>query len=125
MSDTADKISKILEDPESIKMISQIAESFMTNSADSESISQTNSEDSESLKVENTLLNDVPSFKFIEDLLSKADVENSIMLISALRPYMSKHRRESADSVLKVLRILKLINKSNFSEISKLLSILQ
>ena len=31
MSDVSDKITKILEDPESLKMISQIAESFMSD----------------------------------------------------------------------------------------------
>lgn len=137
MSDTADKIAKILEDPESIKMISEIAESFMSQgntneSSDSENDSKNkdsngNKKDEDS-KPEKGTSTTIPSgelsasMKLLYDIIGKGDIENSIRLITALKPYMSKHRRENADSVLKWLGALKFISKYNISEISKLLN---
>ncbi len=143
MSDAADKIAKILEDPESIKMISEIAESFMTQGTAENSSSVESSKDkhtdkdiigSEKEEAVSTLEKSVSSIsvpseisssmKLLYDIIGKGDVENSIRLISALKPYMSKHRRENADSVLKWLGALKFISKYNISEISKLFGLM-
>lgn len=141
MSDTADKIAKILEDPDSIKMISEIAESFMSG-GNSKNISDNVAEKSENdadddiqkasennegnslIKADSDKLSgELPSsLKLLYDIIGKGDIENSIRLITALKPYMSKHRRENADSVLKWLGAIKFISKYNLSEISKLLS---
>ncbi len=140
MSDTADKIAKILEDPESIKMISEIAESFMSSGDPSDEGASTEDQKDEAL-TENSSAKEataeatakgeklIPgelssSMKLLNDIIGKGDVENSIRLISALRPYMSKHRRDNADSVLKWLKALKFIGKHNISEISKLFSLM-
>lgn len=137
MSDTADKIAKILEDPESIKMISEIAESFMSQGTTNESTEKDNTDNigdtDETTKndaSENKVSKNAPaisgeltsSMKLLYDIIGKGDIENSIRLITALKPYMSKHRRENADSVIKWLGALKFISKYNISEISKLLN---
>ena len=125
MSDTADRIAKILEDPESIKMISEIAESFMNGSG---SIIQEKSETEKAVSDITTAesVSEMPSNAFssittiFEKLISQGDVENTVRLINALKPYMSSHRRESADSVLKMLNLMHTIGKSNIADMAKL-----
>lgn len=138
MSEAAEKIAKILEDPESIKMISEIAESFMSGSDSStrdasgeDSNLSEDKTDSQQEENDERKINTLPlipkdnvSLKFLEDIIGKGDVENSIKLIVALKPYMSKRRRDSADSVIKWLKLLKLVGKSNISEISKLINLM-
>ncbi|MBR3994018.1 MAG: hypothetical protein IKI97_01920 [Clostridia bacterium] len=126
MSETADRIAKILEDPESIKMISEIAESFMNGNGSTIAQNKTETEnDTEDLTVTGEVspiqpnaLNTIATT--VEKLISKGDVENTVRLITALKPYMSKHRKDSADLVLKLLNVMRTIGNSNISDMARL-----
>ncbi len=135
MSEASDKIAKILEDPENIKMISEIAESFLGNQSESANNSQLNSLKAENEITDNTdekanknqssenntlTADGTASLGALQHIVSGADIENAVKLISALKPYMGAHRKESADSVLKILNVIKIVEKTNLSEISKL-----
>lgn len=136
MSDTADKIAKILEDPESIKMISEIAESFMKEGVsdegkddDSDKNIPKNHEtlsDGEGTDDSGDILPDGLKFtnKLFDDFIKSGDVDNSIQLISALKPYMSRKRRDNADSVIKWLKAISFIGKYNLSDFSKIMKLL-
>ena len=130
MSDTADRIAKILEDPESVKMISEIAESFMGNATlppigDKESTGEEEKNENRENRTENTSAEqfNIPStmVEAMNKLMSGGDIDNTVRLIAALKPYLRKHRRDSAESVLKMLNIMKTFGNSNVTEMLKLL----
>lgn len=128
MSEAYDKISEILSDPENIKLISEIAQGFMKSNEDNG-----NNDSEKSLEIINTIASsdnentggkDFSKIsKILDDIIGSGNIDTSIGLISAIRPYMSSHRRENADTVIKLLRALKLISNSNISDIGKLLNL--
>lgn len=127
MNDTADKISKILEDPESIKMITEIAESIIGGNTSQERTNQeisttdtgTVNEEINSSEQEDVFDTVLSSVKKISE---HSDIDNTMRLISALKPYMGSRRRESADSVVKILKIIKMAGDSNLPNMIKLFS---
>ena len=127
MNDTADKISKILEDPESIKMITEIAESIIGSNTSQERTNQeisttdtgTVNEEINSSEQEDVFDTVLSSVKKISE---HSDIDNTMRLISALKPYMGSRRRESADSVVKILKIIKMAGDSNLPNMIKLFS---
>ena len=127
MSDVSEKIAKLLEDPESIKMISELAGRFIGNNNEKtqEIIGEVQNvqenDTSTELVTEKIAENSSAVSSAVNKLLEGADIENTVKLVSALKPYMSKRRRDSADSVLKMLGIMKLVGNSNFAEMAKLL----
>lgn len=127
MNDVSEKIAKLLEDPESIKMISELAGSFIGNNNEKaqEIIGEVQdvqeNDTSTELVTEKISENSSAVSSAVNKLLEGADIENTVKLVSALKPYMSKRRRDSADSVLKMLGIMKLVGNSNFAEMAKLL----
>ena len=127
MSDVSEKIAKLLEDPESIKMISELAGSFIGNNNEKaqEIIGEVQdvqeNDTSTELVTEKISENSSAVSYAVNKLLEGADIENTVKLVSALKPYMSKRRRDSADSVLKMLGIMKVVGNSNFAEMAKLL----
>ena len=127
MSDVSEKIAKLLEDPESIKMISELAGSFIGNNNEKtqgiigEVQDVQENDTSTELVTEKISENSSAVSSAVNKLLEGADIENTVKLVSALKPYMSKRRRDSADSVLKMLGIMKLVGNSNFAEMAKLL----
>lgn len=125
MSDTADRIAKILEDPESLKMISEIAESFI-GSAGAESKKQ--SEDENDIipltkdEGEAQTYNPLATIsETLEKLMAGTDIENTLRLISALEPYLSKRRQSGARSVKKTLGFMRTLSNGSISDITKLM----
>lgn len=128
MSDVSDKIAKILEDPESLKMISEIAENFTGSGVHgvSDNVEKSNSiVNTEQESNNGTSVPDNTDFSFLTSAIGKlmrsGDVENTVRLVTALKPYMSSRRRDSADSVLRILSIMKLAGNSDFQNMVRLL----
>jgi len=126
MSDTADKIAKILEDPQSLKMISEIAESFMASEDKAKNIEEdTEEEQHNEHSVElhsqeehrNTLSLLLGN---LERILSGCDIDNTVHLISALMPYMNKHRQYSARNIVNVLNMLRSLGDNKMTEMLKI-----
>lgn len=124
MSSTSDQIAKLLEDPESIKLISELAESFIGSSANKDLIPDTITNNEEITNENQNITSISVIAEHLERTFSQKDVENAINLITALKPYMSKKRQGSADSIMQVLNMLKFVSRSNLSEMGKLFSIL-
>ncbi len=125
MSDVSEKIAKLLEDPESLKMISEIAGSFIggtsPNNDDAKKDLIPLHEKTEQDTHDNSQLYDSTVLSAtIGKLINGSDIENTVRLVTALRPYMSARRRESADSVIRILGIMKIVGNSNFAEMAKL-----
>ena len=126
MSTNADKIAKILEDPESIRMISEIAQSFLDGSEQkNESGNEIAGNLSSVQKEENALPSIMTLTAGISKVFSESDIENTIRLITALKPYINKNRQNNADYILKMLSLLKFISKNNLAELSGLIGLLK
>lgn len=128
MSEVSEKISKILEDPESLKRLSEIAESFIGDSTldigDSKIQDNDNAVSDDIKKEESTVLrtnDDISIFPIIGKLMEGGDIDNTVRLITALKPYMSKRRRESAQTVLRILEIMRLIGNDEVKNVVKML----
>ncbi len=128
MSEVSEKISKILEDPESLKRLSEIAESFIGDSTldigDSKIQDNDNTESDDLKKEESTVLrtnDDISIFPVIGKLMEGGDIDNTVRLITALKPYMSKRRRESAQTVLRILEIMRLVGNDEVKNVVKML----
>ncbi len=125
MNDLSEKISAVLNDPESMKLITEIAGNLAGNSS---AVSDDVKTEVDAEPVENTQNNidaqQVGTFSVIgstvEKLLGNGDIDNTVRLVTALKPYMSAHRRESAESVLRILGLMKLMGNGNLSEMMKL-----
>ena len=128
MSEVSEKISKILEDPESLRRLSEIAESFIGNGAidikDSEIKDNDNdipnSPEKEGIATLRTN-DDISIFPVIGKLLEGGDIDNTVRLVTALKPYMSKHRRDSADAVLRILGFMRLAGNDEVKNVVKLI----
>ncbi len=126
MSDVSDRIAKILEDPESLKMISEIAGNFLgsTDEKSNEKNDDSPEEQHESAKtyestnLQTTALSTISST--VGRLMENGDIDNTVRLVTALKPYMSIRRRESADSVLRILSVMRLVGNSNIQDMVKL-----
>lgn len=125
MNDLSEKISAVLNDPESMKLITEIAGNLAGNSS---AVSDDAKTEVDAEPVESTQNNidaqQVGTFSVIgstvEKLLGNGDIDNTVRLVTALKPYMSTHRRESAESVLRILGLMKLMGNGNLSEMMKL-----
>ncbi len=129
MSDISDKISKILEEPENIKMITEIAESLMGENAESReveakiAVQEKEAENIQQLS-SSSQLNLSAVQNFLSQIANKEDIDNSIRLISALLPYMSKGKRGSAEYVIKILGAMKFLGSFNMNDLSKIISLM-
>ena len=127
MSDTADKISKILEDPESLKWIAGIADSLMQTQDATKADGQESESGGALVPVENAQSGKEKTAesgtqallanagKRIGDYVKSGEVDNAIRVLTALKPYMNSQRRETAGLVLKWLSAAKALGNSDLT----------
>lgn len=105
MDDLQSKLAGILNDPESMERVRQMAENLFS------------SEEKESVDNETTTKpsSDMPSgdeIKMIMTLMSKfkgqSDDERT-HLLSALKPYLSEKRQKKTDNAIKILKLLEIL----------------
>lgn len=125
MSETSERIAKILEDPESIRMITDLAESFMSGADPSktsesavESITDNQFESKNELSIIPKELTSVLSS--IDGKISEEEIENTVRLIRAIQPYLSPKRHNGANNVIKILTALKSASSLNLSKIASI-----
>ena len=113
MDELGDKLSAILNDPESRERVKQMAQSLLGGEADSAALPDIPAEPA-------AQPGDDINIKQIVSLFSKmkntAD-DSRVQLIYALRPHLSEERRARADTairLLKLLDMLPLIKESGF-----------
>lgn len=121
MDDPSEKIKAILSDPDSLKMLAQLASGFMGNSPQkppSEAASQV----SENIPdIKETIPNiapqggdearEVSAFpgNVPERVISRHDYNDRINLLKSIRPYLNDHRKGRVDSLIQALSTAKII----------------
>lgn len=98
-NDINSMLSQVLENPEAMKGIMELAGSIMNNSSQESTASQDGSSNH-----------------------SDGDSgEKHIKLLTALKPYLSDTRREKTEQILKIMKIMKTAGINNLDDISGLL----
>ena len=101
MDDIKSKLSEILNDPEALNNLSQMAETLFSgeNSSDGDGSSQTQDfPDMEQLG----------NIMAIMSKLNGSQDNDRTRLINALKPYLSEKRSESADKAIKFMKLSKM-----------------
>lgn len=104
MDELGDKLSAILNDPESMERVKQMAQSLLGGEEESAATPSISASPAET--------NDDINIKQIISLFSKmkntAD-DSRVQLIYALRPHLSEERRARADTAVKMLKLLDML----------------
>ena len=105
MDELGDKLSAILNDPESMERVKQMAQSLLGGEADSAALPDIPAEPA-------AQPGDDINIKQIVSLFSKmkntAD-DSRVQLIYALRPHLSEERRARADTAIRLLKLLDML----------------
>ena len=106
MDDLSEKLTDILNDPESMQKVRQMAESILGGEGDpAPKQTESPSEGLASLLGETDL-------SAITSLISRMKSNQSdprVQLILALRPHLSEKRRERADAAIRLLKLIDLL----------------
>lgn len=130
MSEASERIAKILEDPESLQMIAEIAESFMSEEASAETDKAQDTTTGDNQPESKGELSILPKelssvLSGLESKISADEIDNTVRLIQAIQPYLSHKRHGSADNVIKILTALKTVSSLNLSKFVSLFDALQ
>ena len=136
MDNPQDKINALLSDPENLKTLARIASGFMAQSpmptpeqpqsddgASAQTVSDNTASDGKSLSNGQTEKNEnaIPTISgqtqdsgLLSGLLGPGfkipgDVDKSIVLLNALKPYLGNHKRETCELVVRLLGAAKLL----------------
>lgn len=105
MDDLSQKLADILEDPQSLERVRQMAESFLGNNSPKEETSEKSSEE----------FGDMPPFEDLQAIINIISHLNSqkddkrTQLLNALKPYLSDQRKSKADNAIKLLKLFELL----------------
>lgn len=104
MDDLSSKLSELLNDPESMNRVRQMAESFLGESGD-EVPAPSPTPDISSI---GDMLGsgELQSIISVISKMKSAGDDSRVQLISALRPHLSEERRKRADTAIKILKLL-------------------
>ena len=103
MDDLSAKLSELLNDPESMNRVRQMAESILGESGD---------EVPASSPPDVSTLGDMLGSGELQSIISviskmkSAKDDSRVQLISALRPHLNEERRKRADTAIKILKLL-------------------
>lgn len=101
MDDLSKKLSEILNDPESMNRVREMAESILSEKPEPEP-----------QKNDLSALADIGEISQIMGLVSRLQSQNDdprAALLSALKPHLSEAKREKVDTAIKILRLLDLL----------------
>lgn len=107
MDDLTEKISGILNDPESMKQVREMAESLFSQKTE-----QVNQKNDLSTLLGGEGMPDPQQLEMLLGLFSKlksSGDDNTSKLLLALKPHLSGDRRERVDTAIKILKILELL----------------
>ena len=101
MDDLNQKLAQILNDPESMNRVREMAESIL-----SEEKPQSKEDDSNFGNIDGNELTNIMSI--VSKLNNKND-DARTNLLTALKPHLSEPKREKVDTAIKILRLLDLL----------------
>lgn len=97
MDDLSEKLAQLLNDPESLNQMKQMAESLMGSG---ESKTETESEQDGY---------DINSILKVLNMLKSSGNDDRTRLLTALKPHLSEPKRDKVDTAIKVLKILDML----------------
>lgn len=104
MDDLQSKLAGILNDPESMEKVRQMAENIFSKE-----------EKTDNFSAENDFLGNMPSGEDLQKIMSVVSMFNSqkddkrTHLLHSLKPYLSDSRKEKADNAIKLLKLLEIL----------------
>ncbi len=110
MDNMSDAISKLLEDPETVKQIMSLKDLLMSDNEQNSSAPPVLTKPEPKLQlpsVPNDTLQTVMKFMPLISDMQKDD--DTTRLLKALRPFLSNERRKKLDEAAKLLRLTKLL----------------
>ncbi len=102
MDDLSSKLTEILNDPESMNRVREMAESILSDNSKKEEPP----EDSVFGALDGAQLGNI--MQIVSRLNQKNDDARTNLLL-ALKPHLSEPKREKVDTVIKILRLLELL----------------
>lgn len=103
MDELSEKLAKILNDPESMNRVREMAENILGDNEAEQS--KQNSDDIYGMLGSDELMN-------VMSIVSKLNTKNDdtrTQLLSALKPHLSEPKRDKVDTAIKILRLLELL----------------
>lgn len=107
MDDLSSKLTELLNDPESMNRVRQMAESILGESGEKAPVYSPPPVIPD--------INDIPTGEELKSIMSvisrmkSASDDSRIQLIAALRPHLSDERRARADTAIKILKLLDIL----------------
>lgn len=100
MDELSEKLAALLNDPESLKGIKQMAESLMGSD-----------EPPQEKGEEESFLDgiDIGKLMSIISSFNNMKADNNTKLLSALKPHLSEPKREKVDTAIKILKLLEIL----------------
>ncbi|MCM1228289.1 MAG: hypothetical protein NC320_12875 [Clostridium sp.] len=109
MDDLMDKIREVLSDEESMKQLSELAESlFSDEDNNDEHKSDPVTEENQANTDESGF--DISKFLMVGQLMNSASDDKNSGLLLALKPLLKKERQERVDKAVKILKLLAVWN---------------
>ncbi len=105
MDELGDKLSAILNDPESMERVKQMAQSLL-GGEDGGTAVQNNPAPPAALPADDINIKQIVSL--FSKMKNTAD-DSRVQLIYALRPHLSEERRARADTAIKLLKLLDML----------------
>ena len=100
MDELSQKLAEILNDPESMNRVREMAEDILGNKPEPEP-----QEDLSNLLSNSDLMN---VMSLVSKLNTSSD-DSRTTLLSALKPHLSEPKRDKVDTAIKILRLLELL----------------
>lgn len=103
MDDLSEKLAQILNDPESMNGVRQMAQTLLSN--------QENQQATQNLSLSGNLLEEqqmMQVLSVLNQLKSRKD-DNRTALLLALKPHLSEPRQEKIDTAVKLLKLIDLL----------------
>jgi hypothetical protein len=110
MADISETIQNVLNDPESVKQLQELAEMLFSGGLDGENSSETASNGEETGGLGDLFggINMETLFK-MQSLMGDSKNDPNSALLLAIKPYLSPEKQAKADKAVKLLRILTMI----------------
>lgn len=108
MDDISEKLAELLNDPDSLNRVREMAENILGDTKNRESASTNTNPSSpfNDMDIDPTQIGKIMS---VMSRLRSAKEDNRAQLLLALKPHLSAPRREKVDTAIKLLKLIDLL----------------
>lgn len=107
MDDLSEKLAGLLNDPESMNRVRQMAESLLGEKSGQGSLVPEQQKSEQSLSLPDS--NELQSIMGVISRLKSGGEDSRAQLLKALKPHLSEPRREKVDTAIKILKLIELL----------------